>query len=123
MPIGDRIRALRKARGLNQTELGKQLGVKTNAVSKWECGRVEDIPMSKVKAMAALFDVPVSYLIDEEAQREEDLDKEIDDLMNKEFNFTITVEYGEFLRDEDIQMLRDVAKTMIERRKNENPPK
>ena len=66
MPIGDRIRALRKAKGLNQTELGNRLGVKTNAVSKWECGRVEDIPMSKVKAMAALFNVPVSYLMDEE---------------------------------------------------------
>lgn len=64
MSIGDKIRSLRKSKGLNQTELGEKLGVKTNAVSKWECGRVEDIPMSKVKAMAALFEVPVSYLID-----------------------------------------------------------
>lgn len=66
MPIGDKIRTLRKAKGLNQTELGDRLGVKTNAVSKWECGRVEDIPMSKVKAMAALFGVPISYLIDDD---------------------------------------------------------
>lgn len=66
MTIGDKIRFLRKRKGLNQTELGELLGVKTNAVSKWECGRVEDIPMSKVKSMAALFDVPVSYLIDDE---------------------------------------------------------
>lgn len=66
MTIGDKIRILRKGKGLNQTELGEILGVKTNAVSKWECGRVEDIPMSKVKAMAALFDVPISYLIDED---------------------------------------------------------
>ncbi|EKC46915.1 transcriptional repressor, partial [human gut metagenome] len=53
----------RKALGLTQTELGEKLGVKTNAVSKWECGRVDDIPTSKIKAMAKLFDVQPSYLI------------------------------------------------------------
>ena len=66
MTIGEKIRAERKRIGLTQTELGNRLGVKTNAVSKWECGRVEDIPTSKVKAMAALFEVPVSYLIDDD---------------------------------------------------------
>lgn len=66
MKIGDKVKMLRKKMGLTQTELGEKLGVKTNAVSKWECGRVEDIPMSKVKAMAALFDVPPSFLIDDE---------------------------------------------------------
>ena len=51
MTIGDKIRLHRKALGLTQTELGEKLGVKTNAVSKWECGRVDDIPTSKIKAM------------------------------------------------------------------------
>lgn len=66
MTTGDKIRAQRKRLGLTQTELGEKLGVKTNAVSKWECGRVEDIPTSKIKAMAALFEVPPSYLIDDQ---------------------------------------------------------
>lgn len=65
MTIGDKIRLHRKALSLTQTELGEKLGVKTNAVSKWECGRVDDIPTSKIKAMAKLFDVQPSYLIDE----------------------------------------------------------
>ena len=65
MTIGDKIRLHRKALGLTQTELGEKLGVKTNAVSKWECGRVDDIQTSKIKAMAKLFDVQPSYLIDE----------------------------------------------------------
>lgn len=66
MTTGDKIRTLRKQLGLTQTELGEKLGVKTNAVSKWECGRVEDIPTSKIKAMATLFEVPPSYLIDDQ---------------------------------------------------------
>lgn len=68
MAIGDKIKLQRKRLGLTQTELGEKLGVKTNAVSKWECGRVEDIPTSKIKAMAALFGVPPSYLIDNNSE-------------------------------------------------------
>ena len=74
MTIGDKIRYQRKRLKLTQTELGVKLGVKTNAVSKWECGRVEDIPTSKIKAMSALFGVPTSYLIDEETSQHEKQD-------------------------------------------------
>ena len=56
----------RKSLGLTQTELGAKLGVQKNAVSKWECGRVDDIPSSKIKVMAQLFGVQPSYLIDDE---------------------------------------------------------
>lgn len=65
MGSGDKIKFLRKSMGLTQTELGEKVGVKKNAVSKWECGRVEDIPTSTIKALASLFNVPPSYLIDD----------------------------------------------------------
>lgn len=68
MRISDKIKGLRESLGLTQTELGEKLGVKKNAVSKWECGRVEDIPMSKVKTMASIFNVPPSYLIDDDIE-------------------------------------------------------
>ena len=65
MKISEKIKRGRKQLGLTQTEFGEKLGVQKNAVSKWECGRVEDIPSSKIKIMAELFHVPISYLIDE----------------------------------------------------------
>ncbi len=69
MTTGEKIRTLRKQAGMTQTELGDILGVKKNAVSKWECGRVTDIPAGKIKAMGELFRVPPSYLIDNDARR------------------------------------------------------
>ena len=68
MTIAEKIKTLRKQAKLTQTELGEMLGVQKNAVSKWECGRVTDIPAGKIKAMAQIFQVPPSYLIDDEAK-------------------------------------------------------
>lgn len=67
MTMGEKIRFHRKRIGLTQTELGERLGVEKNAVSKWECGRVESISAAKIRTMAQLFDVSFSYLIDDEA--------------------------------------------------------
>lgn len=66
LTTAEKIKLQRKLLGINQTELGDRLGVKKNAVSKWECGRVEDIPASKIKLMAKIFCVPPSYLIDDD---------------------------------------------------------
>lgn len=63
MTIGQKIKKHRKERKMTQTELGELLGVQKNAVSKWETGRVEDIPTGKIRQMAELFDVPVAYLM------------------------------------------------------------
>jgi transcriptional regulator with XRE-family HTH domain len=68
MTVGEKIKTLRESINLTQTELGERLGVKKNAVSKWECGRVEDIPTSKIKAMAILLGVKPSYLIDDDVE-------------------------------------------------------
>lgn len=66
MTMGQKIRFHRKRIGLTQTELGERLGVEKNAVSKWECGRVESISASKIRTMAHLFGVTFSYLIDDD---------------------------------------------------------
>ena len=67
---GQKIRMLRKAANLTQTELGSKLGVKPDAVSKWECGRVTNIPTDKLRAMSLLFRVSISCLIDEGVEGE-----------------------------------------------------
>lgn len=89
MGVGDKIKTLRKSMGLTQTELGERVGVKKNAVSKWECGRVEDIPTSTIKALAALFGVPASYLIDDDSEEQplvnddEELTEYLEDLKTR----------------------------------------
>ena len=88
MTIGEKIKFHRKAMKMTQTELGERLGVQKNAVSKWETGRVEDIPTGKIRQMAEMFDVPVAYLMEDEMDTpafssEHDRLAELFDTLNK----------------------------------------
>ena len=66
--IHDNIRKYRKERGLSQEEMAVRLHVVRQTVSKWENGK--SVPDAGVLIdMAALFEVPVSKLLGDEADR------------------------------------------------------
>lgn len=68
MAIGDRITELRTARKplLTQERLAEQLGVARSTVAQWERNRNEPGP-DMLRRLAAFFDVPPSYILDEPA--------------------------------------------------------
>lgn len=62
MTISDRIRELRRTRGISQEELAAQIGVSRQAVSKWESG--QSVPdLDRVIALSDYFDVTTDYLL------------------------------------------------------------
>ena len=63
MDMGNRIKELRIAAGLTQTELGDQLGVGSSAVAKYEKGRVKNIKQSTIAKMAEIFGCTPSYVM------------------------------------------------------------
>ena len=70
MKLGNKITALRKARGMSQEQLAQMLEVSRQAVSKWELN--ETIPdANRVVAISELFGVTTDYLLKEGAQTSE----------------------------------------------------
>ena len=61
--MGKRIHDLRKDNHLTLTELGAKLGVQSSAVSKWEKGRVTNIPSKTLNAMSKIFGCSTDYII------------------------------------------------------------
>lgn len=61
--MGERIRNLRKAKGLTQEELGKYIGVKKSAIMKYEKGEVQNMKRSSIEVLSKLFNVSPSYLM------------------------------------------------------------
>ena len=59
--FGNRLRELRKERGLGQIKLAEVLGVSKSIISLWEIGTCEPT-LSKLKEMAKFFGVTIDYL-------------------------------------------------------------
>ena len=62
--IGDKIRALRKRRGLSQEQLGELVGFSQSKISKIENGDWDSL--SDLKLLAAALEVPIEELVREE---------------------------------------------------------
>ncbi len=58
----NRIKELRKSRNMNQTQLGKLVGVSTSAIGMYEQGR-RDPDTSTLLNIARIFDVSMDYLV------------------------------------------------------------
>lgn len=70
MNSGEKIAALRKSKGMTQAEIGTELNVTFQAVSKWERG--ESYPdFDTMSKLAKLFGVPLSYFEDGNDEKNE----------------------------------------------------
>ena len=67
MKTGEKIAKLRKDKNISQEALADMLGLSRQSVSKWENGSA--LPtMENLSRLAKIFDVPVSYLLDDGQQ-------------------------------------------------------
>lgn len=71
--IGNQITKFRKALGLTQEELGRAVGVSTQAVSRWECGGAPDITL--LPAIADRLGVSIDALFGREGGEGMDAEK------------------------------------------------
>ena len=65
MTIGDKIKRLRKERGMTQEELGAMIGVQKAAINKYETGIVINLKREVISKLAQALDVNPVWLMDE----------------------------------------------------------
>ena len=75
MTLGERIRELRKKSGLSQEVLADKLNVSRQSIQKWEAD-VNVPSLEAIKCMACFFNVDIDYLVNGEALRISNDDKE-----------------------------------------------
>ncbi|MBQ3835434.1 MAG: helix-turn-helix transcriptional regulator [Elusimicrobia bacterium] len=66
---------LLKEKGLTQTELAKKAGLTQPSLSRILAGKYE-IKINNLEKIAKALDVPISYLVSSETQKNSDIDKE-----------------------------------------------
>lgn len=65
MTIGEKVKRLRKEKGITQEELGAAIGVKKAAINKYETGVVVNLKKSTIASLARALDVNPVWLMDE----------------------------------------------------------
>jgi len=63
MTIGDRIKALREAKGMTQIELADMTGTTKQTIYKYETGIVTNIPSDRIESIAKVLNVSPAYLM------------------------------------------------------------
>ena len=63
MSIGTTIKKLRRERGMTQEQLAELLGLSTNAISQWECGKTAP-DISNLPILASIFEVSADVLLE-----------------------------------------------------------
>ena len=64
MTTGERIRYYREQAGLTMEQLAKKIGVQNSAINKYEKGIVTNIPIDKIKKIAAALNVIPQQLVE-----------------------------------------------------------
>ena len=72
MSKGERIKELRRKKGMSQSELAQYLNTTKQTISKYEKGIVTNIPSDKIEAMSVLFNISPEYILgwNEEVNKE-----------------------------------------------------
>lgn len=112
---GQRIKECRKEAKLTQDELGRRLGVKKSAVSKWETGKIVNLKRDIIQSMANMFDVSPIWLMGYDVSKEvrlEDADPFIDLQRSIEL---LAEKYGTFsdIPPEKLEALNIVAQEAV----------
>ena len=63
MTLGERIRSLRKARGMTQQELADKLHTTKQTIGKYEQGIVTNLPLSRISELAQALSTTPAYLM------------------------------------------------------------
>lgn len=116
--IGERIKAIRKQFNLTQEDLGKLLGIKNGAVSKFECDRV--IPdVAALKLICATYHINYLWLTEGlgDMLEEETTDDMIERMMAGESPLAIQIMKAfAKLPDEEWDRFRDMIQAVKDKR-------
>lgn len=115
MKTSEKIKLLRKQKGLTQTELGQLIGVQNSAIAKYEKGRVVNLKRDTLEKLAKALDVSPAELLDDVAENYfsnvEQYIKSLDpkDELRKALSLNESIGAYEY-SDHELDMIIDYAK-------------
>ena len=115
MTTGERIRTIRKAKGMTQEQLGELIGVKKAAINKYEKDKI-NLKASTLAAIAKALGVsPVSLLSDDEV----DEDQQRLEALHQNPRLGLLFDRSRKMTHEDVEFMLQMADRILKERDGE----
>ena len=112
--MANKIKELRKAKGLTLEDVGNLVGVGKSTVRKWETGIIANMKRDKILALANALDTTPAYLMGwEEEQKKNDIQADIILRMRTDSNFMSAVESLYKLDKDKLQSINNMLHTLF----------
>ena len=112
--MSNRIKDLRKAKGLTLEQVGNMVGVGKSTVRKWETGIIANMKRDKIAALSnALGTTPAFLMGWEEEQKKNDIQADIILRMRTDTDFMTAVETLYNLEKDKLQSINQMLNTFI----------
>lgn len=112
----NKLRELRKNKGLYQKDLAKICNVSPSTIAMYEVGRTQPSP-EILSIFSSYFNVSIDYLLDNEGSktvvRNDEVLKDVADKVNDPLNRALYKKVGELRSDEDKKRVYDIINTFI----------
>ena len=112
LSLGERIRTIRKNKKITLKELGVMIGVSEQAIGQYERGERE-LKFKTLLLIAKALGVPVSELLNEECEENNELLRLIIDKKNLDVEVDIKEDYLFKLDEEEIEEINNKAKEIF----------
>ena len=112
----NRLKLLRTEKQLSQADVGKIIGVSSQAIGLYE-NEKRDIPTNYLKELSKFFDVSIDYLLGKTDKRNNDNDKK-----ELEINWALSGGY-EALNDTNREIARSVIESLLAKQEQEKKEK
>ncbi|QLL70258.1 helix-turn-helix domain-containing protein [Lactobacillus sp. 3B(2020)] len=109
MNIGSKIKDLRKASRMSQTDLGKLVHVSQQTITAWENNKAEPASSAIIK-LAEVFNVTTDYLLGRpEKGNSNYTDEDLEEALDRAHSFS-----GKPLSDHDRKVAKDVLRSLFQ---------
>lgn len=112
----NKLKVLRRNKGLFQKDLAQLLNVSTSSIGMYETGKCQP-DADNIKKMASIFEVSIDYLLDNEESKvvvkNDEVLQDVADKINEPLNRALYKKVGELKSDEDKKRVYDIINTFI----------
>lgn len=108
MTKGERIRDLRRSKGITQVEMAKLLSTTKQTISKYEKGIVTNIPSDRIEAIAVILDTTPEYILGWEEKEQPTADDGLSQ------NMQTLIDFVKKVPEDKAEMILRVIRSIVE---------